>query len=268
MAADVHSTDGYFAVIPEAILDADVSAQAVRLYAVLRRYADQRTGHAHPSRKTLAARMRVKDVKTVDRALDELQGIGAVLVFARYVGEDGSVSRVRDAAHPEQTSNGYTVRARINGQGGPTGATTPPPTGGERVAPQKGDEPEPLEPEPLEPEKTTARERAQGSRVPDPFPLTDDLRAWALENAPTVGLKDHEAFMDYWRGVPGAKGRKLDWPATWRNWMRRRHDDGGGRVRTTSPTGPRPGPDQRAADVAELARRLQQQHDAQTQIGA
>lgn len=28
-------------------------------------------------------------------------------------------------------------------------------------------------------------------------------------------------FRDYWAGVPGAKGRKADWEATWRNWIRR-----------------------------------------------
>lgn len=28
-------------------------------------------------------------------------------------------------------------------------------------------------------------------------------------------------FRDYWVGLPGAKGVKLDWPATWRNWVRR-----------------------------------------------
>jgi hypothetical protein len=27
-------------------------------------------------------------------------------------------------------------------------------------------------------------------------------------------------FRDYWRSVPGAKGVKLDWDATWRNWVR------------------------------------------------
>jgi hypothetical protein len=27
-------------------------------------------------------------------------------------------------------------------------------------------------------------------------------------------------FKDYWRSVPGAKGVKLDWDATWRNWVR------------------------------------------------
>ena len=29
-----------------------------------------------------------------------------------------------------------------------------------------------------------------------------------------------ERFRDYWRGVPGQRGTKLDWEATWRNWVR------------------------------------------------
>src|SRR5690606_5110201 len=28
-------------------------------------------------------------------------------------------------------------------------------------------------------------------------------------------------FRDYWHGVAGAAARKADWPATWRNWIRR-----------------------------------------------
>jgi len=28
-------------------------------------------------------------------------------------------------------------------------------------------------------------------------------------------------FRDYWVGVPDPKGRKVDWSATWRNWVRR-----------------------------------------------
>ena len=30
-----------------------------------------------------------------------------------------------------------------------------------------------------------------------------------------------DEFKDYWIAVPGAKGVKLDWLATWRNWVRR-----------------------------------------------
>jgi hypothetical protein len=67
------------------------------------------------------------------------------------------------------------------------------------------------------------------------------MAEWARDNAPSCGTRDHEAFCDYWRGIPGAKGRKLDWVATWRNWMRREHErrttnsrtNGGARRSTT-----------------------------------
>jgi uncharacterized protein YdaU (DUF1376 family) len=61
----------------------------------------------------------------------------------------------------------------------------------------------------------------RGTRIPLPFLVTDDLRAWAQIEAPHVDLRKATAeFEDYWRGVPGAKGRKVDWAATWKNRMR------------------------------------------------
>lgn len=61
----------------------------------------------------------------------------------------------------------------------------------------------------------------RGSRLPDDWnPVPDyDPHSFGLS------VEQHDAelakFRDYWRSVPGAKGRRLDWPATWRNWMRR-----------------------------------------------
>ena len=66
--------------------------------------------------------------------------------------------------------------------------------------------------------------RERGSRLPDHFSVTDDMKRWAADNAPTCGTTDHESFCDYWRSVPGQKGRKVDWKATWRNWMRKEHE--------------------------------------------
>jgi hypothetical protein len=65
--------------------------------------------------------------------------------------------------------------------------------------------------------------RQTATRIPDDFVPTDDLKAWfAAEKLHLVihGKTEHDKFMDYWRAAPGAKGRKQDWPATWRNWMR------------------------------------------------
>ena len=77
---EIRSTE-YFAIIPEWVLHADVSANAVRLYGVLNRFANS-NGHAWPSRKTIAELMRVS-VATIDRAKDELVAIGALTVEAR-----------------------------------------------------------------------------------------------------------------------------------------------------------------------------------------
>lgn len=59
-----------------------------------------------------------------------------------------------------------------------------------------------------------------GARLPDDWMPSADDRAFAEQlglNPDTVA----PSFKDYWRGVAGAKGRKADWPGTWRNWCRR-----------------------------------------------
>lgn len=62
----------------------------------------------------------------------------------------------------------------------------------------------------------------RGSRVPDDFAIDKSMRAWAAKSAPDVDLdKTLEDFIDYWKAVPGAKGVKLDWVATWRQSMRK-----------------------------------------------
>jgi uncharacterized protein YdaU (DUF1376 family) len=61
----------------------------------------------------------------------------------------------------------------------------------------------------------------RGARLPEPFFLTTDMQRWAKVNAPHVELRGAMAeFCDFWRAVPGARGRKLDWIGTWRNRMR------------------------------------------------
>lgn len=88
--------DQYFAMLPEWILDSDVSAQSIRLYALLNRYANAQ-GTCFPTQDTLAKRMRVSP-DTVLRATKELMAIGALTVTYRRK-ENG-----------EPTSNLYTLR--------------------------------------------------------------------------------------------------------------------------------------------------------------
>lgn len=79
------TADQHFAVVPEWVLYADISAQAVRVYACLRRYADK-NGKAHPSYKSLADDTR-SSVATVKRAISELEAVGAIGKHRRTDGE-------------------------------------------------------------------------------------------------------------------------------------------------------------------------------------
>jgi hypothetical protein len=75
----------HFAIVPEWVIDADISDAAYRLYSVLLRYG-QSSGTRMPSRAPLARRLHKRSVDSVDRALKELVGIGAVVVERRRQG--------------------------------------------------------------------------------------------------------------------------------------------------------------------------------------
>lgn len=80
-----------------------------------------------------------------------------------------------------------------------------------------------------------AADRKTGMRLPDPFVVTDDMKAWFAQNCSHVNARmEHDKFLDYWRAKPGKDGRKLDWVATWRNWMRTAEDRQGPRQRPGS----------------------------------
>ena len=60
-----------------------------------------------------------------------------------------------------------------------------------------------------------------GSRMAKDWTLPEDWKQWAEEARPELDiLSIAEQFKDYWLAKPGKDGRKLDWEATWRNWIR------------------------------------------------
>lgn len=72
------------------------------------------------------------------------------------------------------------------------------------------------------PPTTTVSRRTRGTRIPDPFIVTDDMVTWAETELPRFDwARETVRFKDHWLAAAGAKGVKQDWPATWRNWMRR-----------------------------------------------
>ena len=62
----------------------------------------------------------------------------------------------------------------------------------------------------------------RGTRISEDWQPSQDDYNQALSMGLTVEQVDNEAnkFRDYWIGVPGAKGVKLNWSATWRNRCR------------------------------------------------
>lgn len=74
----------------------------------------------------------------------------------------------------------------------------------------------------IEASKPSTSSKARGTRIPDGWQPDQALADWTRANAPTAATSlEVERFRDYWTAQPGAKGRKTDWAATWRNWARR-----------------------------------------------
>lgn len=64
--------------------------------------------------------------------------------------------------------------------------------------------------------------KARGTRLPDGWQPDQAIVDWTRANAPAAANSlEVDRFRDYWTAQPGAKGRKTDWDATWRNWARR-----------------------------------------------
>jgi uncharacterized protein YdaU (DUF1376 family) len=62
----------------------------------------------------------------------------------------------------------------------------------------------------------------RGSRLPTDWKPNADLAEWSKAERPDLDLRKVFAeFKDYWSSIPSSKGVRLDWDATWRNWIRK-----------------------------------------------
>ncbi len=96
-------------------------------------------------------------------------------------------------------------------------------------------------------EANASQKKTRGTRLSADWFLPIEWGEWALSQ----GL-GHEAirseadkFKDYWMARAGPNGVKLDWAATWRNWIRAAKEKGhgnGNRISTTSTGGKRADP--------------------------
>jgi hypothetical protein len=122
-----------------------------------------------------------------------------------------------------------------------------------------GREAESGHPDPTRPDPTNTPNgvmpRKRGTRLPEPFIVTREMRDWAAQEVPTVDVDTTtRKFVDYWRAKSGRDATKQDWAATWRNWLR---------TDAERRTQPRQDKDERALSVIQMGQRLAAATDQQ-----
>lgn len=90
----------------------------------------------------------------------------------------------------------------------------------------------------------------RGTRIPEPFIVTAEMRSWAAEHAGLVDVdRSTMKFVNYWRAKTGQAATKLDWPRTWQNWLLSDQEKAEARPKRMTPT-------ERAQQTAAAGRRV------------
>lgn len=85
-------------------------------------------------------------------------------------------------------------------------------------------------PVPAKPSSEETKKRPS-RRCPSTFEVSEDLKAWASTECPGVNVEQQtKAFRDY-----EFRNSHTDWPATWRTWMRKAHENLRGKQPTQAP---------------------------------
>ena len=186
-----------FAILDEWLLNLDISDRAVRLYAVLARYADSETHKAYPSRATLAERLRCSRA-SVDRAALELVDAGAMTKKQRH---NSSI------VYTLQVSSPMLRGVLTHDEGGSSPVTRGVITGDELTITTE-----------LEPDNYIEKKSKKATSIPDRFALSDSLREAMMGRHPSLDLDEQvDAFVDFHT----AKGSVFkSWDAAFRTWCR------------------------------------------------
>ena len=76
-------------------------------------------------------------------------------------------------------------------------------------------------PEPRTNNQEPLLKKQRGSRLPQDFVLSKEWSDFCTQQRPDLNLQNtFDSFKDFWVAKAGAGGIKLDWLATWRNWVR------------------------------------------------
>lgn len=83
---------------------------------------------------------------------------------------------------------------------------------------------------------TSNQKTGRASRLPADWQPSPELHAFALQHlSPTAASLETTKFKNHWAGVAGARGSKLDWPATFQNWVLNAIGYGAERAKSSEP---------------------------------
>lgn len=202
----------------------ELSQREIRVYICLLAHRNERSGRCDPSRKTIVEFTGIRDKGNMSKAIAGLASKGWIKEGPNGFEFPGKVvsSTTNDAEKGCRTNNRKSsVRQpkvvktttahniaieqrseqRSNSANAPAAAAAP-------------------SPKPKPKPKAT---KNKPSRIPDPFPITDEMRTWAAKEVPGVDVDDaHLDFVEYWTNLTTKKAIGLDWLLRWKKGMRLR----------------------------------------------
>jgi len=187
---------------------------AKNVLVALAEHHNRKTGQCNPKVATICLETDFSE-RAVRKALTKLKQAGLIRVEGG--GKAGNNYQLMGDFNRHAVPDNKAPELNLTGTSARQTGTSRTPKPAPRAPPKKELE--------LEPERTGrgSRERApthdeQGCRLPEHF--EPDISE-ALERGFTAdeGRVEAEAFCNYWRSRPGAAGRRINWPATWRNWL-------------------------------------------------
>jgi hypothetical protein len=195
---DKLSSENKFAIMPEWVIELDISHTAFRLYAVLARYADNVTHQAFPSLETLAKRLGCSE-KTVRRAIEDLVAHEAIKKHSR--------GRYHSTLYTVMTSAPKGTKMSLEG--------TELSSEGTKMSERVDINDQVTITNELEPKNDISKKAKQ---VPSDWEPSDEFAIELRQKFPSLSLDDEvAAFVDYGQ----AKGVTYkDFNAAFRNWCR------------------------------------------------
>ena len=190
---------------------------------------------------------------------DEFETVVRIVIDEFCERKNRRVSNARLAKVFSQSEEAHKKRVAAGSKGGKSKA----PKTNDKVSSNAKAKPKQPEPEP-EPEPDTKKEakasleKKRGNRLADDWFLPKEWGEWAVDEGYEYDQIKVEAekFKDYWHGIAGAKGVKLDWQATWRNWMRNTSQQKGGSNGNRTNNNGRSKSDAAAREIAFAARAI------------